>query len=65
MQVNEDTEKKKKELFENYPCIQTKYRLKNHQNQLTEILINEMFLMDLGYNVESFADTVLSEGIPQ
>jgi hypothetical protein len=65
MQVNEDTEKKKKELFENYPCIQTKYRLKNHQNQLTEILINEMFIKDLGYNVESFADTILSEGIPQ
>jgi len=63
--VTRCTEDKKKRLFETYSCIQSKYRLKNHQNQLNEIIFSEGFLREIGYSLEEFAHIVLEEGIPQ
>ena len=65
MQVTEETERKKQELFENFPCMHLKYRHRAHQNQLNEIVMSESFVKSLGYSLEEFADVVLSEGIPQ
>ena len=65
VQVTEETEKKKKELFEKYPCVQMKFRHKTHQNQLNELIISEGFIRLLGYTLEQFADLTLQEGLPR
>ena len=65
MQVTEETERKKQELFESFPCMHLKYRHRAHQNQLNEITFSESFVKSLGYSVEEFAEIVLLEGIPQ
>ena len=55
----------KKELFERFPCVHLKFRLRDHQNQLSEIIFSEDLITSMGYCVESFASTVLEEGLPQ
>jgi len=55
----------KKQLFEYYPCLHMKFRLKKHENQLSEIIYNERFVNEIGYTLETFAVIVQQEGIPQ
>lgn len=63
--VTEETEKRKKELFESSPCLHLKFRLKNHQNQLKEVLFNEDFVRIMGYSTEEFVTMIQQEGLPQ
>lgn len=64
-QVTEQTNIQNIKLFEDYPCLKLKFRLRQHQNQLKEIVVNESFVQKLGYSVENFVSLVLQEGFPQ
>jgi len=55
----------KEQIFEDYPCVQLKFRLKNHDNMLNEIIFNETFIDELGYSMDAFVTLVLQEGLPQ
>lgn len=63
--VTEETEKRKQEILENFSCFQLKFRLKNHQNQLKEVLFTESFVKGMGYSIEEFASLIQQEGLPQ
>lgn len=63
--VTDETNSQSTRLFENFPCIKLRYRIKNHQNQLKEILLNERFVKEMGYSIDNFVTTVLQEGFPQ
>lgn len=39
--------------------------MRNHQIQLSDVVFSETFIAELGYSVESFANSVLKEGLPQ
>lgn len=58
-----DTRKTK--LMENHPSICFTSVLNGQNDGLTEISINQKFLSEIGYSTDSFASTVLQEGIPQ
>jgi len=63
--VTAGTENKKKELFENFPSFCLKFRLRNHENILQEMLFSESFVSQLGYSADSFVTSVFQEGIPR
>lgn len=63
--VTDQTKIQDQYLFENYPCLKLKFRIKNHQNQLKEIVANEDFVKELGYSIENFVTVILQEGFPQ
>ncbi len=42
-----------------------KFRLKNHSNQINEIIVNEALVTEAGYDIESFVSLVLNEGLPK
>jgi len=58
------TEKKAK-IIANYPCIMLKTCLNQGGFGLTEISVNEKFLIEAGYNVETYSSLVLEEGLRQ
>jgi len=63
--VDTKTKEKTEYLYENFPILQLKYRLRNHQSQLYEIVFSEAFIHELGSDVDSFISSVLKEGLPQ
>jgi len=52
-------------LLSSYPAFELRYRLKKDEVKLTELCLNETFLREIGYTVDNFTNTVLTEGIPQ
>jgi len=63
--VDEQTEAKTEELFENHPSFLMKFRLKSHHSTLTELLFGEKFVQELGHDIESFVTSIFQEGLPQ
>ena len=66
--VNEENdllEKKKNKLMESHPSICITSRLRRQNDDITEVSVNQKFLTEIGYTPDSFASTVLQEGIPQ
>ena len=57
---------KQEELFKSqHPFIQLRSSFRGFENRLTEMMITESLVQCLGYTVESFVSTVLTEGLPQ
>jgi len=54
----------KREMFRDYPYIQLRSSFQGYQTVLEEFIVNERFLHITGYTVESFASTVISDGLP-
>jgi len=48
-----------------FPALEMRYRMKKDSVKLSELCINETFLKEVGYTVQNFTSTVLSEGLPQ
>jgi len=63
--VDAQTQEKTNYLYANFPILQLKYRLRNHQIQLYELVFSETFIAELGYSIDSFVNSVLKEGLPQ
>ncbi len=53
------------ELLENYPCIFLKSGSIEGKPGISEIVLNEEFMKEVGYPLDIFASQVLEEGIPQ
>ena len=60
-----EAEKKISRLFEKYPCIVFNSSKQSSSSKLKEICFNEQYLSELGYSLETFASTVLQEGLPK
>jgi len=52
-------------LLSTYPAFELRYRMRADQVKLTELCLNETFLKEMGYTMQNFSSTVLSEGLPQ
>ncbi len=65
LEVTQQTETIKQQLFEDYPCLQLKFRLRSHANYLKELILNEAFAEEIGYSMETLPTIVLKEGFPQ
>jgi len=52
-------------LLSTYPAFEMRYRMRADQVKLTELCLNETFLKEMGYTMQNFSSTVLSEGLPQ
>jgi len=52
-------------ILSTYPAFEMRYRMKKDEIKLTELCINETFLKEVGYSLETFTSTVLVEGLPQ
>jgi len=52
-------------LLSTYPAFEMRYRMRGDQVKLTELCLNETFLKEMGYTMQNFSSTVLSEGLPQ
>jgi len=63
--VDAKTREKTDYLYQNFPILQLKYRLRNHQSQLYEIVFSEAFIQEMGQTIDSFVSSVLKEGLPQ
>lgn len=59
------SKEKRTKLLEAFPCLIVKSHLNKKGFGLVEIVLNEKFLAELGYSIESFSTTVLQEGLPQ
>jgi len=59
-----EMDKKKLNLFMGHPYIHLRSSFRGFQTELDEIIVNERFLLVTGYTVETFASTVLSDGLP-
>lgn len=57
--------KKKKKLMETYPSICFTSKIRGQEDDSLEISVNQKFLSEIGYSTDSFASTVLHEGLPQ
>lgn len=53
------------QVLSTYPAFEMRYRLREGQVKFTELCLNETFIKEVGFTVENFTSTVLSEGIPQ
>lgn len=65
VQITEETEKKKNQLLEFFPCFYIKFRFESSHIHITEISLNELLLKELGYTLDTFVTTVFQEGLPQ
>ncbi len=52
-------------ILSSYPAFEMRYRMKKNDVKLTELCFNETFIREVGFTIESFTSTVLSEGLPQ
>lgn len=52
-------------VLSSYPAFEMRYRMKKSEVKLTELCFNETFLKEVGYTLENFTSTVLTEGLPQ
>jgi len=53
------------QVLSTYPAFELRYRMREGQVKLTELCLNETFIKEVGYTLENFTSTVLTEGIPQ
>jgi hypothetical protein len=65
VQMKQRSAYKRFQIFSTYPAFEMRYRLRDGQVKLTELCLNETFVKEVGYTVENFTNTVLTEGIPQ
>jgi len=64
-EITEKTEKKLSRLLKEYPCIYFISCSGRNNQGMGEICFNEQYLNEIGFSVESFATTVLQEGVPR
>ena len=62
--VDFESRKKLQKFFKKYACINFKTKFKNNNMHVTEICLNDKYLNELGYSIDSFTLTVLREGVP-
>jgi len=63
-ELKEEVDNKKRELVTKFPYFQCRSSFRGFQTELDEILVNERFLQIIGFSIETFISTVLSEGLP-
>jgi len=56
---------RKERLFEENPCFLIKFGNKNGREGISEIVYNQALIHELGYTFDTFASTILQDGIPQ
>ena len=65
MEMTEKTERRLARLLKEYPCFYYISPIERTRSRMKEICCNEKYLNEIGYSVESFATTVLQEGVPR
>ena len=65
LKMAETTERKMSMFFKEYPCLCFIRDEERDYSGIKEICFNEQYINELGYSLESFATTVLQEGIPR
>jgi len=52
-------------ILSTFPAFEIRYRMKKDEIKCSELCYNETFLKEIGYTLENFTSTVLSEGLPK
>jgi len=52
-------------ILSTFPAFEIRYRMKKDEIKCSELCYNETFLKEIGYTLENFTSTVLTEGLPK
>ena len=63
-EITEETERKISKLFQQYPCLKFTCTTEKFTSRVKDVCLNEQYINELGYSLESFATIALQEGLP-